>query len=283
MCKDCGCGPTSTTRIDGADQPALKRHLLEVNLAAHLHAANEHEAAHNRKHFDAHGLLAVNLMSAPGSGKTALLEATIKRFGSARRMAVIEGDLETENDAARIRRHGVPAIQITTGTACHLDAPMVHSAAHRLNLSEVELLFIENVGNLVCPASFDVGAHANVALLSMAEGDDKPAKYPVMFRTADLVLITKSDLAAAFDDFDLERATRHVREVGCAAPVLPVSSKSGAGLDAWWSWLEQAREDTPARSGVHQHGARAPHSHLHAHGLQPARVLQRMWERFSWR
>jgi hydrogenase nickel incorporation protein HypB len=299
MCKDCGCGPTSTTRIDGAEQPALKRHLLEVNLAAQLHAANEHEAAHNREHFDAHGVLAVNLMSAPGSGKTALLEATIQRFGALRRMAVIEGDLETENDAARIRRHGVPAIQITTGTACHLDAPMVHSAAHRLDLASIELLFIENVGNLVCPAGFDVGAHANVALLSMAEGDDKPAKYPVMFRAADLVLITKSDLAAVFDDFDLARATRHVREVGCAAPVLPVSSKSGAGLDAWWSWLEQARESATARGAVHSHVAHASHSHHYAHGhshdrgsahahthargTQPAKVLQRMWERFSWR
>jgi hydrogenase nickel incorporation protein HypB len=290
MCKDCNCGDTGDTRIDGTVAQAPRRHPLEVSLAAQLHAANEHEAAHNREHFDAHGVLAINLMSAPGSGKTALLEATIQRFGASRRMAVIEGDLETENDAARIRRHGVPAIQITTGTACHLDAPMVHTAAHRLNLAQLELLFIENVGNLVCPASFDVGAHANVALLSMAEGDDKPAKYPVMFRAADLVLITKSDLAAVFDDFDVARATRSVREVGCGAPVLPVSSKTGAGLGEWWSWLERSR----ARLGQphahdhaphqhHPHDQHRTHAHGHAHAHAPVTGLRRVWERLSWR
>jgi hydrogenase nickel incorporation protein HypB len=280
MCKDCGCSTTGNAiTVDGVRHGAHTQHPLQVNLATHLHAANLQSADHNRAHFNEHGTLAVNLMSAPGSGKTALLEATIERYRNERRIAVIEGDLETENDANRIRRRGVPAIQITTGNACHLDAQMVHAAMHRLDLSAHDLIFVENVGNLVCPASFDVGAHVNVALLSMAEGDDKPAKYPVMFRSADLVLITKCDLAAVFDDFSIERATRYVREVGCAAPVLPVSGKTGEGLPAWWAWLEQARDRLDRNSAQR-------HEHPHTHTIQPEHRLtsvRRIWERLSWR
>jgi hydrogenase nickel incorporation protein HypB len=180
-------------------------------------------------------------MSSPGAGKTALLEATIEAFGDKFRIAVIEGDLETENDAERIRAKGVPAVQISTGSACHLDAHMVHGALHDLDLQDIDILFIENVGNLVCPASFDLGQHFNVALLSTPEGDDKPAKYPVMFRAADLVLITKSDLLAVLDDFDPDEALRCLRQLASSAPMLNLSAKTGDGMHNWVNWVEEAR------------------------------------------
>jgi hydrogenase nickel incorporation protein HypB len=198
---------------------------------------NDAEARHNRSHFDAHGVLAVNLMSAPGSGKTLLLEATVRALHERLPCAVIEGDLETDNDAARIRRHGVPAVQITTGSACHLDASMVHHALHELELDGLRLVFIENVGNLVCPASFALGAHRDVVLVSVTEGDDKPAKYPVMFRAADLVLVTKADLLGVVDDFDTAKIAQQLRQLGNPAPVLTISARTGAGLDGWLDWL----------------------------------------------
>ena len=194
-------------------------------------------AAHNREHFNRHRVLAVNLMSSPGAGKTLLLENTIERLDGALKVAVIEGDLETENDAQRIRDKGVPAIQITTGTACHLDAHMVHSALHELELDGLDIVFIENVGNLVCPASFDLGQHLNVTLLSSPEGDDKPAKYPVMFRAADLMLISKSDLIDVLGDFDPARAETHLRNLANPAPVIALSARSGEGMGAWVDWL----------------------------------------------
>jgi hydrogenase nickel incorporation protein HypB len=204
---------------------------------------NNHAAAHNREHFRRHGVLAVNLMSSPGAGKTALLEATIDALKDELSLAVIEGDLETENDADRIRRRGVEAIQITTGSACHLDAHMVHDALHHLNLGGVDILFIENVGNLVCPAGFDLGQHRNVTLLSVPEGDDKPAKYPVMFRASDLVLLSKSDLLPVLGDFSPARARGHLQALANPAPVLELSARSGAGMDRWLHWLlEQVAE-----------------------------------------
>ena len=222
MCQDCGCSVTVPKYLP------LVRPLLE---------RNDVQARHNRAHFDAHGVLAVNLMSAPGSGKTLLLEATVRTLREQLPCAVIEGDLETDNDAARIRRHGVPAIQITTGSACHLDAHMVHDALHELELDGLSLVFIENVGNLVCPASFALGAHRDVVLVSVTEGDDKPAKYPVMFRQADLVLVTKGDLLGVVDDFDAAKIERQLRELGNPAPVLTLSARTGAGLPGWLDWL----------------------------------------------
>jgi hydrogenase nickel incorporation protein HypB len=204
----------------------------------HLLAENDSTASHNREHLDAHGVLAINLMSSPGAGKTTLLEATIQRLRARRRIFVVEGDLATENDARRIRAQGVPAIQITTGNACHLDAGMLHHALHDIPLAEVDLLFIENVGNLVCPASFDLGAHRNVVLLSVPEGDDKPEKYPVMFRAADLVLITKTDLLEHIPEFDVRRAQRSLQTIAAEVASLEVSSRGGSGLDAWCEWLD---------------------------------------------
>ena len=229
MCDTCGCNVTpGNEHLVGHESVEVLQGLLD---------ANDHQAAHNREHFRRHDALAVNLMSSPGAGKTALLEATIEALGEELRIAVIEGDLETENDAERIRRKGVPAVQISTGSACHLDAHMVHTALHDLDVDGVDVVFIENVGNLVCPASFDLGQHANVALLSTPEGHDKPAKYPVMFRAADLVLLSKSDLLPVLDDFDPAYAEDCLRRLASAAPMLRVSARRGEGMADWLDWL----------------------------------------------
>ena len=209
-----------------------------VTVLQALLTENDHEAAHNREHFDRHRVLALNLMSSPGAGKTSLLEATIDALGKHLRIAVIEGDLETENDAIRIRAKGIPAVQIATGSACHLDAHMVHDALHHLDLNGIDILFIENVGNLVCPASFDLGQHRNVTLLSVPEGDDKPAKYPVMFRSADLVLCTKSDLLPLLPEFQPERAEHYLRDLASTAPFATISTRGGDHLGPWLDWLE---------------------------------------------
>jgi hydrogenase nickel incorporation protein HypB len=228
MCGTCGCN------VIHADSQVHE----SVVVLQGLLAENDQQAAHNREHFERHGVLAINLMSSPGAGKTALLEATIESLAGRLRVAVIEGDLETENDAERIRAKGVPAFQITTGSACHLDAHMVHEALHDMDLQDVDILFIENVGNLVCPASFDLGQHANVALLSTPEGHDKPAKYPVMFRAADLMLVTKSDLLPVLDDFDPAIAERCLRELASTVPVFELSAKTGEGMQRWLDWLD---------------------------------------------
>ncbi|MFP3873590.1 MAG: hydrogenase nickel incorporation protein HypB [Thiohalophilus sp.] len=243
MCDTCGCNITSGNRH--LLQPAGKLEKTAdgksaVTVLKSLLSENDHQALHNRQHFDKHGVLTINLMSSPGAGKTALLEATIDALADRYRIAVIEGDLETENDAERIRARGVSAIQIATGSACHLDAHMVHDALHKLNLADYDLIFIENVGNLVCPASFDLGHHHNVTLLSVTEGDDKPAKYPVMFRAADLMLLTKTDLLAVLDDFDPQKAEQSLRQLANPAPMLPLSATRQQGMEAWLDWLDNA-------------------------------------------
>ncbi|WP_372522601.1 hydrogenase nickel incorporation protein HypB [Sulfuricaulis sp.] len=265
MCDTCGCNITP-----GNEHLARRKNPQgqdAITVLKSLLSANDREAAHNREHFDRHGVLALNLMSSPGSGKTLLLEATIEALKNEFRIAVIEGDLETENDAARIRAKGVPAIQITTGSACHLDAHMVHDALHHLNLENVDILFIENVGNLVCPASFDLGQHRNITLLSVTEGDDKPAKYPVMFRAADLVLLTKTDLLPVLDDFDPARAETCLRNLANPAPALRLSAKKKDGLAAWFDWLrhERAAQRDRVRTGQILRPAVQPDgAHLHA-------------------
>ena len=224
MCDTCGCNvtPGNEHLVEAGGHLAHTSSGNEsVEVLKGLLDANDHQAAHNREHFERHGVFAINLMSF--------------------KVAVVEGDLETENDAQRIRDKGVPAVQISTGSACHLDAHMVHTALHELDLDGVDVLFIENVGNLVCPASFDLGQHCNVALLSTPEGHDKPAKYPVMFRAADLVLITKSDLLAVLGDFEPAFAQRCVREIANPAPCIEVSARTGAGMDTWLDWLRGER------------------------------------------
>jgi hydrogenase nickel incorporation protein HypB len=262
MCDTCGCnitpGNEHLIRADGR-HGRTEDGRAAVTVLTSLLSENDHQAAHNREHLDRHGVLAINLMSSPGAGKTALLEATIDALGDTLRIAVIEGDLETENDAERIRAKGVPAVQIATGSACHLDAHMVHEALHCLDLDDIDLLFIENVGNLVCPASFDLGHHLNVTLLSVPEGDDKPAKYPVMFRTADLVLCTKTDLLAVLPEFVVERAEEHLRRLASAAPFATISSRSPASLAPWLEWLRSALASQQAR--VAQGGTARPAAH----------------------
>ena len=291
MCDTCGCNITSGNKhlLEGEGRLAKTadgKKAVEV-LQSLLHE-NDHQAKHNREHFDRHGVLAINLMSSPGSGKTALLEKTIELLGDKLKLAVVEGDLETENDANRIRAKGVPAVQITTGSACHLDAHLVHDALHQIKLDDIDILFIENVGNLVCPASFDLGHHLNVTLLSTTEGDDKPAKYPVMFRAADLMLVTKSDLLQYLDDFSVDKTTRHFRELAKSEVVLTLSSKSGDGMELWISWLEsrltehrnaikngQTRRPAIQAEGAALHATQPVvninppgHSHSHTHGHQ---------------
>jgi hydrogenase nickel incorporation protein HypB len=249
MCDTCGCNITPGNR-EFAFKPVAGV-TSAVSVLKNLLQKNDDQAAHNRLHFDKHGVLAINLMSSPGSGKTALLEATIAALRDEFRIAVIEGDLETENDAERIRAQGVPAVQITTGSACHLDAHMVHDALHALPIAGLDLVFIENVGNLVCPASFDLGQHRNVTLLSVTEGDDKPAKYPVMFRAADAVVLSKTDLLTVLDDFDPARAETHLRNLASAAPLLALSARKGQGMEQWLAWLraELAAQRARLRTG----------------------------------
>ena len=260
MCETCGCNITpgnirfAYKPVNGTTAVAVLKNLL---------AMNDDQATHNRHHFDHHRILTINLMSSPGSGKTALLEATIDALHHEYRIGVIEGDLDTENDAKRIRAKGVPAHQITTGSACHLDAHMVHDALHQFPLSGLDILFIENVGNLVCPASFDLGQHRNVVLLSVTEGDDKPSKYPVIFRAADLVLFTKSDLLPVLDDFSPELAEENLRNLASSAPVIQLSARHELGLQPWLDWLRgqlviqrsQVDQGETIRPGIQHDGA----------------------------
>ena len=283
MCDTCGCNIThGNERLirPGGKLAKTESGKEAVTVLHSLLDENDHTARHNRAHFDSHKVLAVNLMSSPGAGKTALLEATIKALQADSdrplSIAVIEGDLETENDAERIRKHGVEAIQIATGSACHLDAHMVHQALHQLDLDGVDIVFIENVGNLVCPASFDLGQHLNVTLLSVPEGDDKPAKYPVMFRTADLVLISKSDLLPVLDDFKPANARQYLHDIACDAPVFELSAKSRSGMRLWFDWLNAEIDRQQAH--LESHPVEIDHHHHHhdhadddhsAHSHQP--------------
>jgi hydrogenase nickel incorporation protein HypB len=215
---------------------------LEDTLGLNLLAANQHQAAHNREHFDAWNLLCLNVMSSPGAGKTSLLERSLPHLAQEFAMAVLEGDMTTQLDAQRLEAVGIPVVPITTGRACHLDAAMVSGGLRlmrdRLDPASLDLLWVENVGNLVCPAEFEVGEHRKVALLSVTEGDDKPLKYPVMFREADCVLITKIDLLP-YLTVQVERIEEHILQVNPRCRVLRVSASSGEGLEPWHQWLRQ--------------------------------------------
>jgi len=264
MCADCGCSITGTTLGDGhhhhhdhghshshdhshEHQAAHEtlHHNPQLNDAKTISVItkildkNNHEASHNRSHFDNHGVLSINLMSSPGSGKTTLLEnmAEMADF----KFGVIEGDLETSRDADRLKAKGIPAYQIQTGSACHLDAFMVHKGLHDMPLDDIDVCFIENVGNLVCPASYDVGSHLNIVLVSIPEGSDKIEKYPVMFRQADLVLITKTDLLPYFD-YDLEHEKKEARKIKPGVDILEVNIKDKASIQKVIEWIEFKRK-----------------------------------------
>jgi hydrogenase nickel incorporation protein HypB len=241
MCETCGCGDPDLVSVEVHDK---------------ILATNDRTAAHNREHFEQGAVFAVNLMGSPGAGKTAVLEATARALGGRGRIGAITGDLETERDADRLRAVGVPAAAITTGSACHLDAEMVHKVLHHFPWRELDYLFVENVGNLVCPAVYDLGQAVNVVALSVTEGEDKPLKYPVMFRKADLVLLTKVDLLPHLD----VRVAAVEEALGRVMPqprLIRVSARTGQGVPEWLAWLEERR---PARAE-----AAAPPARAHVH------------------
>ena len=223
MCDSCGCGDP---------------HVMPFDVHERILAGNDRVARHNREHFRDHEVIAVNLMGSPGAGKTALLEATARALGTRARLGVLAGDLATENDAIRVRAAGILAESITTGSACHLDAEMVHKGLHRLPWRTLDYLFIENVGNLVCPAIYDLGQHVNVVALSVTEGEDKPLKYPTIFHKADLVVLTKTDLLPQLPEIDVERIEQNLRLVMPRPALLPVSAKTRVGIPLWIRWLE---------------------------------------------
>ena len=222
MCGQCGCEPP----------PAPQR--LELHQG--LLSRNDHQAAHNRAHFRSHGLRSVNLLSAPGSGKTALLEQLARRWPRPP-IGVIVGDLATDNDARRLKAAGARAVQIRTGDLCHLDAALVDQAFAQLDCRGMDLLVIENVGNLVCPTAFDLGEERRLAVLAVTEGEDKPLKYPALFKSADAVVVNKSDLAEAVD-FDRRAAFANLRAIAPQAELFELSARSGSGLDALIQWLD---------------------------------------------
>ncbi len=209
---------------------------MKVQVVKAILSGNDQVAAANRAQFDAAGITALNLMASPGAGKTSVILATIERLPKQLCPAVIEGDLASSIDADTIAARGIPVVQINTGGNCHLDATMVSSALPHLLTNQLDLLFIENVGNLVCTANFALGAHRAVVVASVPEGHDKPYKYPGMFAAADVVLLNKYDLAAVFD-FDIDAFRNGVMMVNPTAPIFPVSCRSGVGLDEWMAWL----------------------------------------------
>jgi hydrogenase nickel incorporation protein HypB len=229
MCETCGCGDSD---------------LVPVEVHEAILSENERGARHNRQHFTEARVLAVNLMGSPGSGKTAVLEATAQALAGKRRLSAMSGDLATDNDANRLAAAGIPSRSITTGSACHLDAKLVHEGLHDLPWRETDLLFIENVGNLVCPAVYDLGQTFNVVALSVTEGEDKPLKYPVMFRTADLVLLTKVDLLPHLPQIDVAAIEDGLARTMPDPAVIHVSTITGEGIDRWIEWLEEKRVAT---------------------------------------
>ncbi len=253
MCTTCGCG-----------DPAL----VPVELHEKILAGNDRTARHNREHFLEAGVLALNLMGSPGSGKTAVLEATAKAAAAKGwRLGAVSADLATDNDARRLTKAGIPSKAITTGQACHLDAELVHRSLHDFPWKETDVFFIENVGNLVCPAIYDLGQAANVVVLSVTEGEDKPLKYPVMFKAADLVLLTKCDLVPHLE-VDLAQIHDALARVMPRPRTIEVSARTGQGMAAWIGWLAELRGGVargPARAHPEHGHSHSGHSHSHAH------------------
>jgi len=237
MCDTCGCPSPSDHSHSHSHS-----HTQTVDVHASLFAANDALAKANRDHFDSCGAVVLNLISSPGSGKTTLLEHTIDALKSEIKIGVIEGDIETERDAQRIRAKGVPVIQLTTGGACHLDASMIHRGFHQLEKEvggdQLDLLFIENVGNLVCPSTFDLGEHERVVLVSVPEGPDKPAKYPKAFTSSHTFIISKTDLLPYFD-FPIEEARADALSLNPELRTMELSSTTGDGMDAWLDYLRE--------------------------------------------
>ncbi len=210
-----------------------------LTIKADILGANEEKAKTNQELLDKHHILMINIMSSPGSGKTCLIIQTINRFKEKIRIAVIEGDIASSIDADKVSKQAIPVIQINTAGACHLDANMIKKALDNFALEQIDLVFIENVGNLICTAEFALGAHKKIMLLSVPEGDDKPYKYPLMFTEADVVLVNKIDVLPYFD-FNVSAFSKAVSDLNPSARIFPVSAKTGEGLEPWFSWLEDA-------------------------------------------
>ncbi len=212
---------------------------MDIPVIRNVLEANDKLASELRARFARHGILALNLISSPGAGKTSLLERTLRDLREEFRMAVIEGDLQTDNDARRVAATGARAVQINTGGGCHLDGNLVGQALAQLDPEDIDILFIENVGNLVCPVDFDCGEDAKIALLSVTEGDDKPEKYPQLFHAARALLLNKIDLLP-YVDFDPVRAAAHARRLNGGLDIFELSCRSGEGLSGWYDWLRRA-------------------------------------------
>ncbi len=248
MCDTCGCdqnenpvritkpGELNHNHEHNQDLPHGHSHKRVIRLEEDILGKNNLLASRNSGFFEAKGIVALNLMSSPGSGKTTLLEKTIQRLKGERSVAVIEGDQQTMNDAERIDRTGVPVIQVNTGNGCHLDAEMIHQAVRKLEPEPDSILFIENVGNLVCPSLFELGEQCRIVVISVTEGDDKPQKYPTMFQQAHVCIINKADLLP-YVDFDVGKAKQYARIINPKLEFIELSAKSGAGMDQWVNWL----------------------------------------------
>ena len=244
MCGTCGCGEHHHHHDHMHEHSHGHEHHhhpdegIVINLEQDILQRNNLLAERNRGYFEAKNLFCLNLMSSPGSGKTTLLEETIRRLKAKRSIYVIEGDQQTSNDADRIAALEIPVFQVNTGTGCHLEADMVNHAVKHLNPKEGAILFIENVGNLVCPAEFDTGAVKNAMILSVPEGHDKPLKYPLMFSICDVVLINKIDVMPYFD-FDLEQCKKNILMRNPNAKIIPICAKTGEGMEEWADWLKK--------------------------------------------
>lgn len=213
---------------------------MEIPVVRNVLEANDRIASDLRRLFSDKAILCLNLMSSPGAGKTTVLERTLSDLRDEFKMAVVEGDLQTDNDARRVAATGAQAVQINTEGGCHLDSSMVQDAVRALNLDGLDILFVENVGNLVCPAEFDVGEDHKVTLLSVTEGDDKPQKYPLMFHISTVLVLNKVDLLP-YVEFDLDRAAGHARTLNAGIRVFPLSARTGEGMESWYDWLRAAR------------------------------------------
>ena len=273
MCETCGCGlpsgvPVTVSSHDHHDPGDHDHHHHDHDHDDHSHHHHSHEpgaeerqtldlrhailekndrlAERNRGFFRARGILVLNVLSSPGSGKTTLIRETIRRLGPRLKTAVIVGDLATDNDARRLRDSGAPVVQINTGTVCHLESDMIARAVKQLDMAKLDLLIIENVGNLVCPASYDLGEDLRVVLLSVTDGEDKPLKYPPMFHTASAVIISKVDLAQACD-FNRAEVTANIRHIAHHAQLFEISAKAGTGLDAWCNYLVEQHKAVKRR------------------------------------
>jgi hydrogenase nickel incorporation protein HypB len=262
MCGNCGCSEVGDIKIHShshqhSDREHSHHHQVEprrsLTITQSILSKNDRLAERNRSYFLAKGLLVLNILSSPGSGKTAFIERTITErttemaedasaiassLKNRLTVGVVVGDLETDNDARRLRSSGASAVQITTGGVCHLEADMVLQASQNLNLDSIDLLIIENVGNLVCPAAYDLGENLRVVLLSVTEGEDKPLKYPAMFKSADVIIVNKIDIAEAVE-FDRDRALTNIQKIAPEATVFEVSARIGAGMNAWYDYLEE--------------------------------------------